>query len=244
MTTHRDDSVTDVMLPTLRYLVPSRGRPANVRRLWQAWCDTDAIAELVVALDRDDAKIDEYFDDHTIYGNRYTIVVSDPLGNLGPILNAWAPQLARNIPSGRQADALGFMGDDHVPQTYRWDQELYVSLQPHGIVYGNDLLQRANLPTAVMLDSDIVRKLGWLVPPGLRHMYMDNFWLDLGIALGTLTYRDDVIIEHRHPVAGKADQDDTYRATNTDEIYTADAHTYRQFVNDGGIGRAVEAIRG
>jgi hypothetical protein len=230
--------------PVVRYLVPSRGRPGNVRRLWRAWQDTDAVATLVVILDQDDPSLEEYFEDHTIFGNEYTVIVTPPLGNLGPILNEWGTRCADRVPEGGQAHAIGFMGDDHMPRTSRWDQELYASLQPHGIVYGNDLLMGPNLPTAVMLDADIVRKLGWMIPPGLRHMYLDNFWKDLGGALGTLAYRGDIVIEHMHPVAGKAAEDDRYRVVNSDEIYAEDAKTYAEFVNGGGLQRAVETIRG
>lgn len=228
--------------PVIRYLVPSRSRPANVRRLWQAWRDTDALATLIVLLDQDDPDLDVYFEDHTTAGNEYTIVVTPPLGNIGPLLNEWGSRCAQRVPDGRQAHAIGFMGDDHVPRTPRWDQELYASLRPYGVAYGNDLLQGGNLPTAVMLDAHIVLKLGWMVPRGLRHLYLDNFWRDLGIALGALTYREDVVIEHMHPVAGKAEEDDRYRAVNSDEVYAHDARFYREWLDAGKLKEAVDVI--
>lgn len=181
---------------------------------------------------------------HKLADRGYSLITSPPLGNLAAILNQWGPLLAGKVPDGREADAFGFMGDDHVPRSPRWDAELYAAaVIPNGIAYGDDLLQRSNLPTAVLMDAEIVRKLGWLVPPGIKHMYIDNWWRDLGNALGTLRYVDHVVIEHMHPVAGKAEKDEGYRRTNTDRMYTEDEAAYRAFIDRGGLTEAVEMLR-
>jgi hypothetical protein len=133
-----------------------------------------------------------------------------------------------------KADVIGFMGDDHRPRTLHWDVRVMeqIEREPLGVVYGNDLLQGRNLATQVFMGSELVRRLGFFNPPGIRHMYIDNFWMMLGTNLGTLTYLDDVWIEHMHPLAGKAQWDKGYREVNSDERYAADRAAFETYCRD------------
>ena len=103
----------------------------------------------------------------------------------------------------------------------RWDT---------GLVYGNDLLQGQNLPTQVAMTTDIVQILGYMVPPSIRHLYVDNFWLQLGRKLGRLKYLDGVIVEHMHPGAQKADWDEGYTRVNEQGMWDADKKAYRKYM--------------
>jgi hypothetical protein len=211
------------------YLVPTRGRPANAVRLAQAFRDTcrgdDTRLEFFV--DDDDPELPNYevaFLDRSLDDCHFGYNVGPRL-RLGGTLNRHAPVYAGMV------SAVGFMGDDHVPRTVGWDVQLleHVRALPGAVVYGNDLLQGPNIPTAVLLDSRLVTALGWMVPPGLVHLYMDNFWKELGQRLTTLRYRGDVVIEHMHPVAGKTAWDDRYAEVNAGSVYEADEKTYEAF---------------
>jgi hypothetical protein len=104
-----------------------------------------------------------------------------------------------------------------------WDLDFTNVLdQGIGIVYGNDLLQGENLPTAMAMHGTIVRELNGLVPDGFLHMYIDNFFKQIGLDIGSLTYLPETIIEHMHPAAGKAQMDQGYADVNAAEIFTAD----------------------
>lgn len=183
----------------LAVIVPSRGRPWNVQRLYQAWKDTGAEAHLIVAVDNDDPELGGY------KPGEHCLIVRDRLGLAGT-LNETATDLA---PAYRY---LGFMGDDHLPRTQGWDKLICETLDElgTGIVYGNDLFQGQQLPTAVFLTSNIVSTLGYMCPPGLRHMYLDNTWLAWGRGISRLRYLPQVVIEHIHPHAGKGEADQTY----------------------------------
>lgn len=126
------------------------------------------------------------------------------------------------------------LDDDHWPVTPGWDR-LYLNaldaLGGTGVVYGNDLHQGERLPTVPGLSADIVRELGWYAPPQLGHLFCDNYWLELGRRSGRLSYMPDVIIEHRHPDAGKASNDDTYQQGGRNEgRWSADEREWEKII--------------
>ena len=144
----------------------------------------------------------------------------------------------------RQPFAIGFMGDDHRPRTVGWDTAYLEALRElgSGIVYGNDLLQGERIPTQVAMTTDIVRELGFMAPPVLKHLYVDNFWRDLGTAAGCLRYLSNVVVEHMHPIAGKAPWDDGYARVNAPTMYSGDANAYAKWAAMD-LAAAVEKVR-
>ncbi len=106
--------------------------------------------------------------------------------------------------------------DDCMVTTQSWDVLLAAPIKArgYGISYGNDTIQGQNLPTKVMISSNIVKGLGFFAPPILKHLFADNFWKALGTELASLDYFPEVIMEHWHRINGKAPDDDLYR-----EIY-------------------------
>lgn len=210
----------------LTMIVPSRGRPANIARLIDAFVYTadTSHTSLRVVVDSDDPELQAY---RNLVGQSewLSLIIQGEHRRLNPILNAEA---ARAVNS---SGLIGFMGDDHVPRTPRWDQHLIAAIGGRpGVAYGNDLLQRENLPTAVVMSSSIVRVLGYMSPPSLLHLYMDDFWKMLGGAIGNLQYRDDVIIEHVHPAAGKAPWDAAYQVTMSAGLLSEDGQRYTEYL--------------
>lgn len=132
---------------------------------------------------------------------------------------------------------VGFMGDDHRVRTHGWDALLMEAAGPWGIAYGDDLLRGPELPTAVVMAADIVRTLGWMAPPVLGHLYVDDYWRDLGEAVADLHYVPDVVIEHMHPSAGKGEVDESYERSNHPDQYARDAAAYAEFRDHGGLAR-------
>jgi hypothetical protein len=201
-------------------IVPTRGRPDNVRRLLDAFEETGVTcAKLLFCVDNDDPALEEY---QTIDAD----ILIGPRIRIGPTLNHAAKTFGTTYP------VLGFMGDDHVPRTHGWDVTVMNALTElgTGIVYGNDLLQREALPTAVFITSNIVRELGYFCPPELLHMYLDNSWLEWGNRAECIKYLGDVIIEHMHPALGKAEQDASY--TESGALTSGDHILYNKYVSE------------
>lgn len=220
----------------LTVIVPSRGRPEQARALIDAFrttCTADTV--LLFSVDDTDERLPDYI--ASLPADGRAAAVTGDNRNMVQALNRAAGIV--------ESAATGFMGDDHCPRTHGWDTAYLEALHGlgTGLVYGDDLLQRANLPTQVAMTTDIVRVLGWMAPPTLTHLYVDNFWKDLGQAAGCLRYLPDVVIEHRHPVAGKAEWDANYARVNDAGMYQRDALAYQQFVQAGHLHDAVAAVK-
>lgn len=205
-------------------IVPTRGRCDNALRLFEAINATADFTELIFAIDHDD--VAEYSDlIHATAGvNNVKVVIAARMGMNGT-LNHWANWMAPDY------DYICFMGDDHLPITAGWDTKLCEAIgKEAGIAYGNDLLQGENLPTAVVMSSKIIRALGFMSPPALKHLFLDNFWLAMGHALGNANYLPDVIIEHLHYTNGKAEHDERYAAVNNAEMHNGDQTFFAEYM--------------
>lgn len=207
----------------LTVLVPSRGRPDNVRRLVQAWKDTGADARLIFGFDDDDDPGVEL--PYPALPDWLNIYVGPRL-RLGGTLNAMAEAV--------ETKYVGFMGDDHCVEQGRWDQIICEALAatPAGMVYGDDGIQHQALPTAIFMTTNIPRTLGYMVPPGLTHLFIDSAWLALGRAANCITYLPHVKIGHHHPIAGLAEWDDGYRECNSGEQWDHDEKAYHAWEQD------------
>ena len=220
-------------------VVPSRGRPENAERLAQAFKDTGAEADLYIVIDNDDPKWNEYAKSE----NYKKLPADNKTGGCAKSLNTGAVLLL-DITKYPLYDYFVFMGDDHLPRTPGWDKAFIQALGHNtGIVYGNDLLQGANLPTAYGMSRDLVNELRGMTFPGCIHLFFDNFVKQLGLDLEYLKYLPDVIIEHLHPVAGKAEMDEGYERVNQPKWYEKDLLTLQKYLSDMEYAELVRKFR-
>ena len=205
----------------LAILVPSRNRPQNITDLMVALKETDTQSDLIVVLDHDEPQFDAY----RKLNCALLVVKKNGKGMAKPL------NFAANL-YGLKYCHFAFLGDDHRPRTKNWDRIFIDALDElgTGIVYGDDLIQRENLPTAVAMTGNIVLALKGMVPPNMVHLYLDDFWKRLGTDLGALRYIPEVVLEHLHPIAGKAKWDEGYREVNAEEVYSADFHAYTSYI--------------
>ncbi|MEV2236698.1 hypothetical protein [Micromonospora sp. NPDC049891] len=231
----------------LLVIVPSRNRPQSVPRLLDAWDATGAWehAALLFAVDCDDPTIDIYrrhAADREGDGKLWWLGESPTWRPMVHKLDLVATTEIRDYP------VVGFAGDDHLPRTPGWVDRYLHELADlgTGIVYGDDGYQGERLPTQWAMTADIIRTLDRMVPAPVEHLYCDNSVLDLGRAADCIRYLPDVLIEHMHPVAGKADSDDQYRRVNGRDQYARDRRTYQRWRRSGlhADTAAVRRLRG
>ena len=199
-------------------ILPSRSRPEKVEKAVAALLENSVISDICVAID-DDQK-DLY---PMIEGVFYEV---NPRLRMNGTLNLVATRYASNYKT------IHFLGDDHMVRTKGWDELLYAPIKErgYGVSYGDDLLQREKLATSVMMSTNIIEILGFMSPPVLVHLYMDNFWMSIGQALNCLTYVPEAVIEHMHYAAGKAEKDEQYAEVNSPEMYKKDQDSFIEYV--------------
>jgi len=191
---------------TLAVLLPTRGRPQNFERFMRAFEATAQDAHVFVRLDYDDpTDYDEFLN---YYHQHITVVHGSRIG-FGASLNEIAVRAEREGYSH-----LGMFGDDVVPETPGWDVRLVEALGDRlGVSYGDDGLRdkhAPDLPTHYVTQTEVYRRLGYLSPPGIRHLFLDNVARDIGRHLKNFVYVP-VKIPHLHPwTVGEHVHDQTY----------------------------------
>ena len=208
-------------------IIPTRERSHKIDDLHKQWfnvlditCSTDCI----IVLDEDNEQTYP-----RLHGFIYMIVKMGTQKGVNYPLNQAAVALCNNY------EYIGFWGDDHFPRTQNWNSIMYGVLnanKPYAIGYGNDLLQKINLPTEVIMDSKYIQKLGYMSHPDFSHLFIDDFWKFMGIYMGNFNYMDDVVIEHLHYCLGKSPFDNMYAINNTQECFNVSRVIYYRVTTD------------
>lgn len=193
-------------------LLPSRGRPALLKRFLQsvADCCSGAI-EVVVRLDSDDC--DNYASQSEMgipVKVRIHYIVGDAGKGMGAMTNECLDASCGNI--------IMLAGDDCVIRTKGFDSLVESLMPPDGIamIYGDDTFQGANLATHPFLGRAVVEAWGGQVcPPEYHAEYIDTHIMDTfrhlaGLGYGRVLYVPALITEHMHHLNGKAPMDATY----------------------------------
>jgi hypothetical protein len=202
-------------------LIPSRDRNHKIERLYKLWfefIDDSITTDCIIVLDEDN--------EHTytrMPNFKYEVVKSNGTRGITFPINQAATKYCEEY------EYIGFWGDDHRPNTPNWNSIMYEKLnatKPYSMVYGNDLLQGAKIPTEIIMDSLYIKKLGYMVYPTIRHLYSDDYWMFLGKYMNNIHYLPDVIIEHEHYSCGKSEKDALYAELNNFKIDNDDKHAY------------------
>lgn len=182
---------------------------------------------IVLAVDEDDPELDGYASATRFarYGPETVLMVlrMEETGNLTRASNTASLRIAAEDPDA----IIGNLGDDQIARTPGWDKMVAGAMTEPGFVHGNDLFQREALPCGgIFIHASIVAALGWYALPVCEHLFIDNAWGDLGRGIGRLTYLPDMVFEHVHPFAGKAEWDEGYERANNREIVDRDRTAY------------------
>lgn len=203
-------------------LVPTRNRVENAVELLDVFNKTVLLdtSGILFIVGTEDYRLEEY---KKAIPPEFLFVF--PSKGLVKALNYVAPLYVEEY------EAIGFMGDDHRPRTTSWDSAYLDALGRlgSGYVYGNDLLVGERIPTQVAISSTIIKSLGFFGPPGFVHLCVDLTWKDMGTGLDRITYLEDVVVEHMHPAAEKAQEDAGYRLANSKTMVRRDEKEYKRW---------------
>lgn len=181
-------------------LLPTRERLSDFKIFADSWRNTnEGNSDVVVRIDNDDLTYEtikhEYPEFIYEYGDRKPFL---------DLLNELAIKYCENY------DYIGFMEDDCNFNTQGWETlfiNKLIELGDNGIVWGDDLINHEYIVGLPFMNSKIIKKLGYICPPEIKYLWADHFWKRIGLAMNSLYYFPNVIIEHRHYSTGKRVKD-------------------------------------
>jgi hypothetical protein len=205
-------------------LCPTRGRPARALQTKVSCLATKSLPKTAIkfAVDLNDPEYPNYLE--TLGEADIITLLPEETGNLVKATNSAVPLVWDDY------DIIGHVGDDHLFRTHGWDIAISNALAWPGVAYGTDGHHGPNIPTACFLSSVIIKSLGWMALPTANHLYIDNAWKTLGDRLGQIHYLPGILIEHMHPLVGKAEMDEGYALNNSPTMYEHDEAAYRHWV--------------
>lgn len=183
-------------------LLPSRGRPENIERLYKSIMLTavsPADIEIIVRLDDDDES--EYKDFPLV---KY---IKGPRITLSKYWNECYEQ--------SKGDILMHSGDDIIFRTEGWDDVVRNAFekQPDKIlfVFGDDgSPHNGNFGTHGFIHRKWAETVGYFVPPYFSSDYNDTWLNDVAKMLGRHKHIP-ILTEHMHPDFGKGPLDQTHK---------------------------------
>jgi hypothetical protein len=223
------------------WLLPSKERPASLARFFGAYEYTFGSTPGIVIVDQVDwIKHREAYE-----------TIALPLG--------WSWAVTRGVTQGEKlaelwpqiidAPWLGLIGDDCVPETPGWDRILVNALDGANIVSCNDGWQAPRrLGNCWIMAGDLVRTVGYVFPPGLAHLFVDDVWETIGQAGQCWRCLMSVMVAHRHVLKGEAEADNTHRGVYGNStsnalggLWPTDTEAYERWRNLDAQ-RAVNAV--
>ncbi len=215
--------------PLISIILPTRHRVYSVNRLLNSIESTvDKIERLEVVL---------YIDDDDFESQ----VIESSVLNLVKFIGR-RTKMSDMIRRGYKASSSQYillLNDDAVCRTQGWDTRILQAFgkYPDGValVWCNDLFRGPDMPNFPAYSRKLCNLMGGVCPEDYYRDYVDVHLLDLfkklkDLGYDRLVYLQDVIIEHLHHEAGKAEIDNTYikpRLADDELIYIAWEHERR-----------------
>jgi len=192
-------------------ICPSRGRPILIREMIDTFLRTrNEGTDLVIYVAEDDPTLPDYVNTFKRFENNLGISLQwGPRKFIAQVYNEFAM-------ANLDYKYFSTLNDDHVFITQDWDKKLIKLVEDMGgwgIAGADDLLtdwEKCKHPSGCVISSNIVRTLGYIMYPGLRHIGTDTFLAKIAEGIGGLVLTRDVVIEHRHWLNGRRPLDDNY----------------------------------
>jgi hypothetical protein len=175
------------------WICPSRKRPERLERLIKSWeHTTEGFSDLLVVIDSDDQS---YTDLITQYPKVMWEITEPVFGSFLHLINVKA------VKYSTEYNYIGFMEDDIVFETVGYESKFISKLEelgPTGIVHARDGIDKGKYISIPVVNTHIIKTLGWFAPPCLKSLWADNFWRAMATDLKTYFKFEDIMIRHNH----------------------------------------------
>ncbi len=226
---------------SISLLLPTRGRPALVERLFNSISSTVSCfenIEVILYADEDDPA------SHGLTSIDFNVTtIIGPAMSMGSYNSACLDKARGQI--------IILVNDDMVMRTPNWDEKILQMdaeyVDKIYLAYGNDLLKKRSLCTFPILSRRTCELLVEPYPITYGGAFIDVHLFDIFKRLqyagfDRIQYMEELIFEHLHYRVGKANCDDTYTRRGRfadDSTFVALADSRRQ-----AAGRLLSVLRG
>jgi hypothetical protein len=192
----------------LLLMVPTKGRPDKYKILEDSYQSNHGDASMlmpIIDLDEKEMYEPSKYDVQRIYFS----------GNLVDKLN-YGAEVALSL----GYKYIGWVGDDVVIQTPDFDLAIIAAFEADPaikIIHCADMLHNGAIANHWIVRAELVKALHYFIPPEFKHLYIDNFWTKVGAETNTIKYLPHVILEHRHWINQKAQNDATYQLAEAND---------------------------
>lgn len=173
-------------------ILPSRRRPEHLKRFFQSYIESESSEPGLVIIGYDD-----WHDLNLTYaeiplphGWDFEVSMFESMGD--KIRHIW-PKFAKE-----EWASLILLNDDHVLETPAWDKKLIAQLNGRNFITCNDMWQPTRAAGATIWSRDLLLAVGYIFPPGMQHLFIDDVWQDLGRETGCWINDQSVIVHHVH----------------------------------------------
>lgn len=175
------------------FLLPTKGRLENLKRFLNAAREMGSSLPGLILVNQDDW-------DANRAGYEALLSLAPPGWTYHQVAaDCYGEALRQAEPLYMHLPWVGLVSDDLVPSTSNWDTQLVGALQGWNFVSANDGVQApARMHGATVWAGELLRAVGWLFPPGLRHIFHDDVWEGLGRETSSWLTRMDVVTRHLH----------------------------------------------
>lgn len=115
----------------------------------------------------------------------------------------------------KDLDYVLCLNDDHRCRTPNWDQKVIAHVRPGNLIGTNDgWMAPKRICGVTCWSGSLLRAVGYVYPPGLKHLFIDSVWETLAQKTGCAQILMDVLVEHEHAYRDQKKQDETFFEVN------------------------------
>lgn len=203
------------------WLLPTRERFEKLRAFFEA-AEATQMTDRVVMIVHDE-EYDKFREEYDALLDEQVSIFKTPKdgGMAYKLQAAWAAGVCDGY------DAVGILANDIIPRTLFWDRVLASRLNGYNLVSPDDLWQapRRLGGGGILFSKALIEAVGYIAPPGMEHLFLDDVWETLGNDMGVWQPQLDVVLEHKHAALEAKPIDSTTRRLGT--FWAADEKAYR-----------------
>ena len=176
------------------WLLPSRGRPERLAKFAEAAiaCGTSTPGWVLI----NEADSAAYERVQLPEGWTFKVMQSQGMGD--KFREIWPEVMAM--------DWVGWLVDDVVPMTPKWDTVMLSGLNGKNVISCNDGCRAPFRMCAPVFSGDLLRAVGYIYAPEFWHTYMDDAWERIGTVTKCWWVCMEVMLKHEDAFqSGKAD---------------------------------------